>query len=82
VGADPLLNLAFTPEYLAANQRIGSKFMPWSPGDGEDLPVPLDGYVADKDGNFDWAAPDTEVHTFVNDLEGEIGTKPAGTPDV
>ena len=39
VRADPLLNLAFTPEYLAANQRIGSKFMPWSPGDGEDLAV-------------------------------------------
>src|SRR5260370_24906267 len=29
----------------------------------------LDGYVADKDGNFDWAAPDEEVHRFVNDLE-------------
>src|SRR5215218_5799932 len=39
VRADPLLNLAFTPEYLAANQGIGSKFMPWSPGDGEDLAV-------------------------------------------
>jgi dihydrofolate reductase len=34
----------------------------------------LDGYVADKDGNFDWAAPDEEVHTFVNDLERPIGT--------
>jgi dihydrofolate reductase len=34
----------------------------------------LDGYVADKNGNFDWAAPDAEVHTFVNDLEREIGT--------
>src|SRR3984893_7251276 len=29
----------------------------------------LDGYVADVDGNFDWAAPDEEVHAFVNDLE-------------
>jgi dihydrofolate reductase len=29
----------------------------------------LDGYVADKDGNFEWAAPDEEVHRFVNDLE-------------
>ena len=29
----------------------------------------LDGYVADADGNFDWAAPDEEVHSFVNDLE-------------
>jgi dihydrofolate reductase len=34
----------------------------------------LDGYVADKDGNFDWAAPDEEVHSFVNDLERTIGT--------
>jgi hypothetical protein len=25
----------------------------------------LDGYVADEDGNFDWAEPDEEVHTFV-----------------
>jgi hypothetical protein len=29
----------------------------------------LDGYVADENGNFDWAAPDEEVHAFVNDLE-------------
>ena len=34
----------------------------------------LDGYVADEDGNFDWAAPDEEVHAFVNDLEREVGT--------
>src|SRR5438128_1233039 len=34
----------------------------------------LDGYVADADGNFDWAAPDEEVHTFVNDLERPLGT--------
>jgi dihydrofolate reductase len=34
----------------------------------------LDGYVADEDGNFDWAEPDEEVHTFVNDLERPIGT--------
>jgi dihydrofolate reductase len=34
----------------------------------------LDGYVADADGNFDWAAPDEEVHAFVNDLERPIGT--------
>jgi dihydrofolate reductase len=33
----------------------------------------LDGYVADRDGNFDWAAPDDEVHAFVNDLERPIG---------
>jgi len=34
----------------------------------------LDGYVADEDGNFDWSAPDAEVHAFVNDLERPIGT--------
>jgi dihydrofolate reductase len=34
----------------------------------------LDGYVADEDGNFDWAEPDEEVHSFVNDLEGRVGT--------
>ena len=33
----------------------------------------LDGYVADKDGDFDWAAPDDEVHAFVNDLERKVG---------
>jgi dihydrofolate reductase len=34
----------------------------------------LDGYVADEDGNFDWAEPDEDVHTFVDDLERPIGT--------
>jgi dihydrofolate reductase len=34
----------------------------------------LDGYVADENGNFDWAVPDEEVHAFVNDLERPAGT--------
>ncbi len=34
----------------------------------------LDGYTADAEGNFDWGAPDEEVHAFVNDLERGIGT--------
>jgi dihydrofolate reductase len=34
----------------------------------------LDGYVADEDGNFDWAVPDEEVHAFINDLERPVGT--------
>jgi dihydrofolate reductase len=34
----------------------------------------LDGYVEDEAGKFDWAAPDEEVHAFVNDLERPIGT--------
>ena len=34
----------------------------------------LDGHVADERGNFDWAAPDEEVHGFVNELERPVGT--------
>jgi dihydrofolate reductase len=34
----------------------------------------LDGYTADADGGFGWAAPDEEVFRFVNDLERPIGT--------
>ena len=34
----------------------------------------LDGYIEDREGRFDWAAPDQEVHQFVNDL-----MRPAGT---
>ena len=34
----------------------------------------LDGYIEDTKGSFDWAEPDEEVHTFVNDLERPVGT--------
>lgn len=34
----------------------------------------LDGYVADEKGNFEWAAPDEQVHAFVNDHERLVGT--------
>jgi dihydrofolate reductase len=34
----------------------------------------LDGFTADVNGNFDWAAPDEEVHAFVNDQERPVGT--------
>jgi dihydrofolate reductase len=34
----------------------------------------LDGYIEDAAGAFDWAAPDDEVHAFVNDLERPVGT--------
>ena len=34
----------------------------------------LDGYIADENGNFDWAEPDAEVHAFVNDLERQVST--------
>src|SRR5438132_14080688 len=33
----------------------------------------LDGYVADEDGNFDWAELGEEVHAFINS-ERQIGT--------
>jgi dihydrofolate reductase len=34
----------------------------------------LDGYVEDATGTFEWAAPDEDVHAFVNDLERPVGT--------
>src|SRR5208282_1851546 len=34
----------------------------------------LDGYVEDDQGRFEWAAPDEEVHSFVNDLVRPVGT--------
>jgi dihydrofolate reductase len=34
----------------------------------------LDGYIEDESGKFDWAAPDEEVHAFINDLERSVGT--------
>jgi dihydrofolate reductase len=34
----------------------------------------LDGYIEDTDGRFDWAAPDEEVHGFINNLERSAGT--------
>jgi dihydrofolate reductase len=39
----------------------------------------LDGYVEDESGGFAWAAPDQEVHAFVNELEREFWeTEPSG----
>jgi dihydrofolate reductase len=38
----------------------------------------LDGYIEDASGSFEWAAPDEEVHAFVNDLERSIGTNMYG----
>jgi dihydrofolate reductase len=34
----------------------------------------VDGYTADARGNFEWAAPDEEVHRFANDLARPVGT--------
>lgn len=38
----------------------------------------LDGYVADDNGNFDWAMPSEEVHMFFNDLVRNTGTSLLG----
>lgn len=34
----------------------------------------LDGFVNDESGGFAWAAPDEQVHSFVNDQERPVGT--------
>ena len=34
----------------------------------------LDGYVADRNGSFNWAVPDDEAHGFINELERSVGT--------
>jgi dihydrofolate reductase len=34
----------------------------------------LDGYVADRAGQFDWSVPDEQVHQRVNDLHRDVGT--------
>jgi len=38
----------------------------------------LDGYVADAAGGFAWAAPDLEVHAFVNDVSRSTGAMVCG----
>jgi dihydrofolate reductase len=34
----------------------------------------LDGYYEDEQGSFGWAAPDEEVHAFINNLMRPVGT--------
>ncbi len=34
----------------------------------------LDGYIADEDGQYDWAAPDEAAFRFITDFERSIGT--------
>ena len=38
----------------------------------------LDGFVSDKNGNFEWAMPSEEVHAFVNDIVRNVGTSLLG----
>jgi dihydrofolate reductase len=34
----------------------------------------VDGYVEDEHGRFDWAAPDEEVFSYINQLASSVGT--------
>jgi len=38
----------------------------------------LDGFVADENGDFDWAMPSEEVHAFVNGIVRNVGTSLLG----
>lgn len=38
----------------------------------------LDGFVADQDGNFEWAMPSEEVHAYVNNIARNVGTSLLG----
>jgi dihydrofolate reductase len=37
------------------------------------MSVSLDGFTADRDGNFDWSVPDEELHRFHNEQVRELG---------
>jgi dihydrofolate reductase len=34
----------------------------------------VDGYVEDREGRFEWGAPDEEMHAFINELERPVDT--------
>lgn len=34
----------------------------------------LDGYIADRNGNFDWTNPSDDAHLFFNDLQRSVGS--------
>ncbi len=38
----------------------------------------LDGFVADQDGNFEWAMPSEEVHAYINNIARNVGTSLLG----
>lgn len=35
----------------------------------------LDGFIADREGNFEWSAPDEEVHTYLNERDRAVTTE-------
>jgi dihydrofolate reductase len=78
----PLAPALCAPDTLLLEQREGEQMRTEVSSEG-DIAVgrliysaitSLDGYVADEAGKFDWAEPDEEVHTFVNDLVRPVGT--------
>jgi hypothetical protein len=40
----------------------------------------VDGFIEDADGDFSWAAPDEQVHAFVNDLVRAFPAPPRHGP--
>jgi hypothetical protein len=44
-------------------------------------PTSLNGHIADETGDFDWAAPDEEVHAFINDVVRPIDTCRGSRPE-
>jgi dihydrofolate reductase len=42
------------------------------------MSVSLDGYVAGRDGSFDWSAPDEELHRFHNQRVAALGAQLLG----
>lgn len=38
------------------------------------LLMSVDGYIEDKDGRFDWATPDEQMHAYINEISAPIGT--------
>jgi len=34
----------------------------------------IDGYIADSKGNFEWAEPMEDVHSYINEIEAQNGT--------
>jgi hypothetical protein len=37
------------------------------------MPISLDGYIEDAQEGFGWAAPDEELHRFINELASSDG---------